>query len=96
MNEKSIKKFVKVYGEVLQIQQTSGPTIFIVSDETSIVEVAAFDEPGVRMYPEIEVGDMVSVIGEVNQRNGKIQIESSSIEKMKPVLADKMREIIDK
>ncbi len=95
-DDKSIKKFVKVYGEVLQIQQTSGPTIFIVSDETSIVEVAAFDEPGVRMYPEIEVGDMVSVIGEVNQRNGKIQIESSSIEKMKPVLADKMREIIDK
>ncbi len=96
LDNDDLKKMIKIYGEVLQIQQTSGPTIFIISDETSITEVAAFDEPGVRMYPEIEVGDMVEVIGEVNQRNGGIQIESTSISELKPLLADKMREIIDK
>ena len=75
-------KVVKINGEVIQIQQTSGPTIFTVTDETSITWVAAFDEAGVRAYPEIEIGDVVEVLGDVNQHGGKTQIESQSITKL--------------
>jgi len=96
LDENKLKKIVKVYGEVMQIQQTSGPTIFTITDETSITWVAAFNEPGVRMYPDIEVGDAVKVIGEVNQHNGEIQIESESIEKLKPAVADKLKSLIAK
>lgn len=95
LDDSSLKSVVKVYGEVIQIQQTSGPTIFTITDETSITWAAAFNEPGVRMYPEIEIGDIVEVIGEVNTHNGEIQIESSSIEKLEEDEANKMRKFID-
>lgn len=77
-----VKKSVRVIGEVIQIQQTSGPTIFTVSDETSTTWAAAFDEPGIRVYPHINIGNIVEVLGEVNLHSGKIQIESESIEKL--------------
>lgn len=82
LTDKTIGKVVRIEGEVIQIQQTSGPTIFTVTDETAITWVAAFDEAGVRAYPYIETGDIVEVIGEVNQHSGKIQIESEIIEKL--------------
>ena len=75
-------KIVRIDGEVQQIQQTSGPTIFIISDETATAEIAAFDKAGERSYPEIELSDAVQVIGEVNEHGGKTQIESSSMMKL--------------
>ena len=95
LDDSSLNSVVKVYGEVIQIQQTSGPTIFTITDETAITWAAAFNEPGVRMYPEIEIGDIVEVIGEVNKHNGEIQIESSSIDELESEQARKMREFID-
>ena len=96
LDESYLKRVAKVQGEVVQIQQTSGPTIFTITDETSITWAAAFNEPGVRMYPHINIGDIVEVIGEVNQHNGEIQIESETIEKLEGKVADSMRELIDK
>ena len=95
LDDSCLKSIVKVYGEVIQIQQTSGPTIFTITDETSITWAAAFNEPGVRMYPEIEVGDIVEVIGEVNKHNGEIQIESETIAKLADEEAEAMKELID-
>jgi len=93
--ENNLGKNARIEGEVIQIQQTSGPTIFIITDETGITEVAAFDEAGVRSYPHIEMGDIVEVIGEVNQRNGKIQIESEIIEKLEGEKEEEIRELIE-
>lgn len=95
LDEKSLKKIVRVVGEVVQIQQTSGPTIFTITDETSITWAAAFNEPGVRMYPDIKMEDVVEVIGEVNQHNGEVQIESSNIEKLEGSEADEMKKLIN-
>jgi RecJ-like exonuclease len=95
LDNKSIKKIVRIKGEAVQIQQTSGPTIFTITDETSITWVAAFDEAGVRVYPNIEIGDIVEVIGEVNQHSGKIQIESQSIEKVEGIEETEMKKLID-
>ena len=86
---------IRVVGEVIQIQQTSGPTIFTVSDETSITWAAAFDEPGVRVYPNINVGNIVEVLGEVSLHGGKIQIESESIERLHGTEATEARKLID-
>ncbi|MBR6497748.1 MAG: S1 RNA-binding domain-containing protein [Methanomicrobium sp.] len=66
--------------EVAQIKQTSGPTIFTLVDETGSENAAAFTEAGKRSYPEVELGDMVSVSGEVMMRNGQLQIEVSHME----------------
>lgn len=96
LDNKSLGKTVRIEGEVIQIQQTSGPTIFTLTDETAITWAAAFDEAGVRVYPNIENGDIVEVIGEVNQHSGKVQIESNTIEKLEGKTADKVRVLIDK
>jgi len=66
---------VTVAGEVLQIKQTGGPTIFQVRDESGAVPCAAFDEAGVRAFPGVEVGDVVQITGRVESRNGGVQLE---------------------
>ncbi|MCC7551277.1 MAG: DHH family phosphoesterase [Methanobacterium sp.] len=88
-------KNVRLVGEVVQIQQTSGPTIFTISDETGITWAAAFDEPGVRVYPNINIDNMVEVLGEVSLHSGKIQIESESIERLHGSEATEARQLID-
>ena len=50
---------VVVEGEVVQIKQTGGPTIFHVRDTTGVVPCAAFEEAGVRAYPDVEIDDIV-------------------------------------
>jgi len=90
-----VKKSVRIVGEVIQIQQTSGPTIFTISDETSTTWAAAFDEPGIRVYPHINIGNIVEVLGEVNLHSGKIQIESESIEKLHGKESIQARRLID-
>ncbi len=82
ITKKTIGKNVSLIGELIQIQQTSGPTIFTVTDETDTTWAAAFDEPGVRVYPHLDIGNIVEVTGEVNLHGGKIQIESESIERL--------------
>lgn len=96
LDNKSLGKVARIEGEVIQVQQTSGPTIFTITDETAITWAAAFDEAGVRAYPHIEMGDIVEVIGEVNQHSGKIQIESEVIEKLDPEKEASVRQMIDK
>ena len=95
IDTRSLGKTVRIVGEVIQIQQTSGPTIFTISDETGTTWAAAFDEPGIRVYPHIQIGHIVEVIGEVNQHTGKIQIESESIERLIGKEAAEARRLID-
>jgi RecJ-like exonuclease len=74
-----VGKTVAIEGEVAQIKQTSGPTIFTIIDETGTQNVAAFVEAGVRAYPDVELNDVVIVVGEVMMRNNQLQIEADSL-----------------
>lgn len=69
-------------GEVVQIKQTGGPTIFQIRDGNGVVPSTAFEAAGVRAYPDIEVGDLVHVSGTVEQRNGGRQVEAEGIERL--------------
>ncbi|MCF0226787.1 MAG: DHH family phosphoesterase [Methanobrevibacter sp.] len=93
--EEKMGKVVRIAGEVLQIQQTSGPTIFTIVDETNITLVAAFDQAGVRAYPDVEIGDVIEVIGDVNQHGGKTQIENKSLTKLEGEQKEKFNQIIE-
>ncbi|WP_405305256.1 OB-fold nucleic acid binding domain-containing protein [Methanobrevibacter sp.] len=93
--EEKMGKMVRIDGEVQQIQQTSGPTIFTINDESGVTWVAAFDKAGERAYPEIELGDAIQVVGDVNEHGGKTQIESQSIVKLSPEQSAKLHDLID-
>jgi RecJ-like exonuclease len=66
---------VSIEAEIESIRQTGGPTIFQVQDESGHVECAAFVEAGVRAYSEVNEGDYISITGEIERRQGDIQIE---------------------
>ena len=74
-----IGKVVRIEGEIAQIKQTGGPTIFTIVDESGTENAAAFVEAGVRAYPEAELGDIVRIFGEVMKRNNQLQIEVESL-----------------
>ena len=52
-------------------------------------------EAGVRAYPEVQLGDIVSIMGEVMQRNSQLQVEVSSLAVMTGDEALHVREEID-
>ena len=93
ITEKNNGKVVKFLGEVLQVKQTGGPTIFTISDETGQVPCAGFESAGKRSYVEIDTAMAVSAIGSVNIRDGAIQIELMSL---KELPAEEAAELIQK
>ena len=70
---------VTVEGEVVQVKQTGGPTIFHVCDESGIVTGAAFSEAGVRAFPDVELGDLVRAAGTVELHEGVRQLEIDDV-----------------
>ncbi len=79
---KYLGKLIHLSGEVIQIKQTGGPTIFSISDEDGTVQCAAFEKAGERAYPEIKAETIVKVIGEPSMRNGALQVEIRSIRQL--------------
>lgn len=95
IDNRAMGKTVLLVGEIVQIQQTSGPTIFTITDETGTTWAAAFDQPGIRVYPHLNIGNIVEVTGEVSLHSGKIQIESESIERLHGQESQDARKRID-
>jgi archaea-specific RecJ-like exonuclease len=93
---KKIGRTVRIEGEIAQIKQTSGPTIFTIVDESGTENAAAFVEAGVRAYPEAELSDLVRIIGEVMQRNNQLQIEVDSLSVLTSPEAEAVRARIDR
>ncbi|MFD1572386.1 DHH family phosphoesterase [Halorubrum laminariae] len=75
----AIGESVRIDGEVVGVRQTGGPTVFEIGDETGVVDVAAFVEPGVRAHPNVEVGDAVRIDGGVESHRGDVQVESEAL-----------------
>jgi len=88
--ERRVGDVVRIEGEVVSIRQTSGPTVFELRDESGTVECAAFEEAGVRAYPEVEREDVVRLEGEVERRHGSLQVETEAL----VVLAGDERETV--
>jgi len=82
---------VHVEGEIVQIKQTGGPTVFRLRDESGTVPCTAFEEAGVRAYPEIGIGDVVHVTGEVEEREGALQVEIDALETLDAGAAEHVR-----
>jgi RecJ-like exonuclease len=73
---------VVVEGQVVQIKQTGGPTIFQLHDGTGVVPCAAFEEAGVRAHPDVEIDDVVRVSGRAEERDGGVQVEVDALTRL--------------
>jgi RecJ-like exonuclease len=73
---------VRIEGEVIQVKQTAGPTIFTIADETGQVSGAAFESAGERAYPQIESDMIVSATGEITSRGDSVQLEVQSLKRL--------------
>ncbi|WP_224269540.1 DHH family phosphoesterase [Haloprofundus salinisoli] len=84
-----------IEGRIAQIKQTGGPTIFHVADDTGIVSCAAFDEAGVRAYPEVGLDDLVRIDGRVETHDGTTQVEVSSLAALDGERAETVQDRLD-
>jgi len=74
-----IGETVRLEGKIESARQTSGPTVFELADGTGTVDCAAFEEAGVRAYPDIGEDDVVRLSGEVRERRGELQVETEQL-----------------
>ncbi|GGL60981.1 DHH family phosphoesterase [Halocalculus aciditolerans] len=86
---------VHLEGEVVQIKQTGGPTIFRVRDEDGAVPCAAFAEAGVRAYATVDVGDVVHVTGVVEGTGSDLQVEVENLVALEDAAAENVRERLE-
>lgn len=70
---------ITLEGVVTDINQTGGPTVFTLTDTSGTVDCAAFEAAGVRAYPDVEVDDVVELVGEVERRRGDLQVETEAL-----------------
>ena len=80
--EGALGETVALEGRVVRIEQTGGPTLFSVGDGSAIVPCAAFEEAGVRAYPDVEIDEAVRVVGRVERRGEGLQIEVESLTRL--------------
>lgn len=72
----------EMLGKIEVIKQTSGPTLMILSDGTANFTFKAFVKPGVRAYPEADIGDYVKVEAIINARMDTIEGEVLFLKKL--------------
>ena len=86
---------VHLEGDVVQVKQTAGPTVFSVRDGSGVVPCAAFEEAGVRAYPGIELDDVVRMTGTVETREGAVQVEVERLVRLRGEAEAEVRERVD-
>ena len=86
---------VHLEGDVVQVKQTAGPTVFSVRDGSGVVPCAAFEEAGVRAYPGVELDDVVRVTGTVETREGAVQVEVERLVRLRGEAEAEVRERVD-
>ncbi len=93
--QSQVGKTIMIKGEVIQVKQTGGPTIFTVADDSGLVFCAAFERAGVRAYADIDSEMMVRVLGEVTLRNNQVQIEIKSMKRLWGGDASAVKDLIE-
>ncbi|WP_336136464.1 DHH family phosphoesterase [Natronomonas amylolytica] len=86
---------VHLEGVVVQIKQTAGPTIFSIQDGAGAVPCAAFEEAGVRAYPDVELDDIVRVTGTVETHEDALQLEVDKLVRLRGEAAEEASEAVE-
>lgn len=83
-------------GKIEVIKQTSGPTLMVLNDGTQNFTFKAFIKPGVRAYPEVEIGDLIKVYAKINLRQNEIEGEVLKLKKLEGIQKEEFSKKLDK
>ncbi len=84
-----------IIGRIVDIYQTTGPTIFGINDETKTLTVAAFAGPGKRAYPEINIGDIVKAKITFKEKKDGKKAEIIEISKLEGKEKEKIEKLLE-
>lgn len=82
ISKDDIRKTYDLRGKIIIVKQTSGPTLMVLNDGTTNFTFKAFIKPGVRAYPECDIGDFVDITAQINERNSLIEGEIRTMIKL--------------
>ena len=82
VSKKDVGRIVFAKGKIEVVKQTTGPTLMVLNDGTGNFTLKAFIKPGVRAYPDIDIGDIAEVKMKISERQGSIEGEVSFMKKL--------------
>ena len=82
VNASLLGETIEITGIIESIIQTGGPTVFSINDGTATLNLKAFDGAGVRAHPELNEGELITAKARVNEFQGAIEGEISSVYKL--------------
>jgi len=85
----TIGERAEITGIIDSIAQTSGPTLFSLTDGSGTLVLKGFEAPGERAYPDIDVGDTINAIVQINEFNGALEGEEAPTGPRKQNLLEK-------
>jgi RecJ-like exonuclease len=86
---------VSLKGIIDSISQTSGPTLFSLTDGSATLVLKGFEAPGERAHPEINEGDAIEAIVQVNEFNGSLEGEIKKITRLTGKGYDDTKKLIE-
>jgi len=91
----SMKKVV-IRGQINRIVQTTGPTIFFISDGTGEFSIKGFIKPGDRAFPEIVEGSSVDATVQIGEFRGEVEGEIRAIKELNETQVKELQNSIRK
>src|SRR3989344_3596518 len=79
INFEIVGQTVSLMAFVDSISQTSGPTLFNITDGTGTFVLKGFSSPGERTFPEIKEGTAIETIAQINEYNNMLEGEIKKI-----------------
>ncbi|MDP2926193.1 MAG: hypothetical protein Q8N99_07490 [Nanoarchaeota archaeon] len=93
INQELFNKSVLITALIERINQTGGPTIFVVSDGTGSLALKGFVGQGQRAYPELKEGDTIKATIKINEYNNELEGE---IKRIKALDKNENEEFLEK
>ena len=94
--KKPTRDTLKLFAIVNSVNQTTGPTLFSISDGTGTLVVKAFEGAGVRAYPDIDEDDCIELLLTVKEYQNMLEGDALRIIKLDEEKASKVKKDIEK
>jgi RecJ-like exonuclease len=85
ITDKQIGQEVEIDAIVKSIKQTTGPTVFILKDETGEIKATGYLKPGERAFPSLNIGKTIHAAALVRVREAKTELELHKVSEKKTV-----------